>query len=88
MHLPRAGALALTFVVLAGACSSSASKKSQPAALRRAHVDVSAATTLGSSAHGSVGQVYLVDAPKSTPLMLLDKDNGSSRARKPTRRAR
>ena len=76
MHLPRAGALAFTFVVLAGACSSSASKNSQPAALKRAQVDVSAAATAPFAAHGSVGQVYLVDAPKSAPMLLLDKDNG------------
>jgi len=76
MHLPRAGALALTFVVIAGACSSSASKNSASNTPPRTQVDVSAATAAPFAAHGSVGQVYLVDAPKSTAMLLLDADDG------------
>jgi uncharacterized protein len=76
MHLPRAGALALTFVVVAGACASSANKNSQSRAHERAHVDVSAATAAPFAAHGSVGQVYLVAAPKAAAMLLLDADDG------------
>jgi predicted acyl esterase len=59
-------------------CSSSGGKNgSSPTTTPpRQQVDVSKATVAAFVAHGSVGQVYLTDAPKNANLMLIDANSG------------
>ena len=73
-------ALATGVLVATAGCSSSSNKAANKAPsttpVVRTHVDVHGATAAAYAAHGSVGQVYLVGAPKQTTVELLDSGDG------------
>jgi predicted acyl esterase len=78
MRNRRVGALALGCALIASvcvACSSSSGKTGSPPTTRE-KADVAKAAAASFAAHGSVGQVYLVSAPKQANLELLDANDG------------